>query len=78
MIDNLICIEKEILVDTFRFVEGVIYKVKNYYDFEYVISNNTGNYYICDCFPCNENGEILEGYICPIPINYENIEYYIL
>lgn len=64
------------LVDKFKFVKNVIYAVENY-DFNYVLAADTGNYYICDCYPCTRQGEILEGYEYPIPIHSENLKTYI-
>lgn len=64
------------LVDKFKFVKNVIYAVENY-DFKYVIPTETVNSYVCGCYPCNRQGEILEGYKYPVLINSENLKNYI-
>jgi hypothetical protein len=69
---DLVVVDVTTLIKVFDFVETVIYKVKDC-DFEYVKAADTGNYTVCDCFPCTEDGEILEGYEYPIPIERENL-----
>jgi hypothetical protein len=69
---DLVVVDVATLIKVFDFVETVIYKVKDY-NFEYVKAADTGNYSICDCFPCNKYGEILKGYEYPIPIERENL-----
>lgn len=67
-----LCVETSTLIKVFDFVETVIYKVEGY-DFDYVKSADTGNYIICDCYPCDGLGNILEGYEYPIPIERDSI-----
>ena len=74
---DLVVVDVATLIKVFDFVETVIYEVTGY-DFSYVKAADTGNYTICDCFPCTEDGEVLDGYEYPIPIERENLEYEVL
>lgn len=69
---DLILVDAERLVKKFTFVSGTVYKVVDF-DFKYVLATDTGDYHICDCFPCNKKGEILKGYEYPVPIHKDNL-----
>lgn len=75
---DLVVVDVATLIKVFDFVETVVYKVKNYEDFEYVVAEDTCNHKLCDCFPCTEEGKVLEGYEYPVLIDRENLEYEVL
>lgn len=55
----------------FPYVKGVVYELINYEegdDYRYVTPTTTGDYWICDCLPCDYYGNSIKGYEFPVPI----------
>jgi len=62
-----------------NFIEGAIYKLKQATSVcvngeEYVVSAVTGDYYIGDCFPCDQYGNVADGYESPVPFEAEDLD----
>ncbi len=64
----------------FVFVEGVVYELKNVTsacvnDEKYVVSAVTGNYFVGDCYPCDEHGNVIyDDYTSPVPFEADNLK----
>lgn len=56
-----------------NFNKNIIYRVRKDNDFEFCFPVSTGNYLIGNCYPCDKNGKILEGYNAPIPLLFDEL-----
>lgn len=70
---DYICIEAGELANELNFVAGVVYVTKPGHQFQYVMPEYTGDYWICDCVPCDRNGNPLDGYVVGVPVYAEDI-----
>jgi hypothetical protein len=55
-------------VEHLSFVAGVLYKCKAHARFQYVIPVNTGDFFVCNCIPCDKNGNPVKGYESGVPV----------
>lgn len=58
------------IIKTMKFLKNHVYRLK---DNSLVLSENSGDYYISDCYLLTEDYQIKTGYECPVPIQAEDI-----
>lgn len=53
------------------FTKNHVYRLK---DNSLILSVNTGDYYISDCYPLTDNYQIQKGFEYPVPFRSEDIK----